>query len=69
MARTKNHMTKKHYIKIAKMFAENYSSLTNSQTKTGYRLAIRVFSEFASEDNPRFDKLRFLTAAYNITKP
>jgi hypothetical protein len=67
-------MTRKHYIAIAAKFKAEYESALRKcgcsgeqgmffeGQAAGVRLAVEAFASLAAQDNPRFDRTRFLNA-------
>ena len=51
-------MTRKDYIAVAKIVADN----ADSMTPEAHERLVNDFARFMAQDNPRFDRVRFSTA-------
>ena len=54
-------MTKKDYIRIGNVLAWNYDSAVSMGVQKGVARVIRSMIQALQEDNPRFDKDKFIT--------
>jgi hypothetical protein len=55
-------MTKKHFIKIAAEFKNNYLNAASDEARAAIKSTVEGFCSVAISSNPRFDKSRFLAA-------
>jgi len=55
-------LSRKHYCAIARIMADDYPLAENNTPADVWQRAVNHLAEYFTQDNPRFDRARFLKA-------